>query len=207
MGSLLVASAADAGTTTVTRAEVFAFQAAGDVGGGVLTPGDTFPPSKPAFARLKRKADRLDLDIRTSGLPAGAYTVWWIIFNNPAGCTHGCGDDDFFNPDAQVSVFWAAGGVVATNGIGRFDATYNVGDSLGTPGTQVILDAGVIDPLVAEVHNLIKYHGSASSDPDTLYEQTHTILGSCEVGANALILPAPFGLNCFDPQGVIFPLP
>jgi hypothetical protein len=172
---------AAAASTAVSTAPVVAFQAAGDVGGGV--------------------------NIQTSGLPAGAYTVWWVIFDTPDGCTDRCGEDDLFNPDAHVSVFFATGGVIRDNGVGNFRARYQTGDDLGEPGSQHILGDGAVDPSRAEVHNIIKYHGPASTDPSTLYEQTHTLLGACSEGANAVDLGEPFGVQCFDPQAVAHPLP
>lgn len=198
-----VASAA----TMVSTAPVVAFQAAGDVGGGVLVPGTLFPPTTHGHATLKRGSDWIQVNIQTSGLPAGAYTVWWVVFNTPEGCSGGCGEDDLFDPDANVSVFWAAGGIVQDNGVGNFRARHGVGDDLGDPGSQHILGDGSLDPAQAEIHNVIKYHGPASEDPEALFEQTHTILGGCFEGANAVDLGAPFGVHCFDPQAVVHPLP
>ncbi len=51
--------------------------------------------------------------------------------------------------------------------------------------------------------SIIKYHGPASDDRDVLYDQTHTILGSCFSGANAVEFGDPFGIQCFDPQFAI----
>lgn len=202
-----VALAAPAPAAEVSRAPVVAFQAAGDIGGGPLTPGTFFPPDKRGFATLKRGSDWVGVNIQTSGLPHGAYTVWWVVFNNPAGCVGGCGEDDLLRDEAEVTVFYATGGVVGKSGTGSFHARHDAGDDLGEPGSQHLLGTGALDPGVAEVHNVIKWHGRASKDRDVLYEQTHTVLGSCLDGANAVELPPPFGINCFDPQAVAHPLP
>lgn len=194
-------------TTSVSKAPVIAFQAAGDVGGGVLEPGTTYPPTTHGFAILQRRSDRIKVNIHTSGLPAGAYTVWWVVFDTPAGCSQSCGEDDLFNPDSNASVFWATGGVVDEDGRASFRALHRVGDNLGDPGTQHLLGDGSIEPSRAEIHNIIKYHGPASDDPEALYEQTHTVHGSCDQGANAVDLGPPFGVQCFDPQAVAHPLP
>lgn len=130
-----------------------------------------------------------------------------MIFNNPSGCAGPCDEPDLFNPAAEASVFWATGGVVGANGVAHFLAKHGVGDPRGAPGTQDIIGGGAIDPQAAEVHNVIKYHGPASSDPAVLYEQTHTLMGSCLAGANAVDLGPPFGIQCFDPQVVVHPLP
>ena len=191
---------------TASRARVVAFQAAGDVGGGVLEPGTTYPPTTHGSATLKRGSDWIKVKIKTSGLPAGAYTVWWVVFDTPDGCVDGCGEDDLFNPDAHVSVFYATGGLVHKGRTVTFRARHRVGDEVGEPGTQHILGDGSIDPARAEIHNIIKYHGPASDNPATRYEQTHTLLGGCYEGANALDLGEPFGVQCFDPQAVAHPL-
>lgn len=196
-----------AGAADVSHAPVVAFQAAGDVGGGVLEPGSTFPPTTHGRATLTRGSDWIQVNIETSGLPSGAYTVWWVIFDTPNGCTGACSDDDLFNPDAHVSVFWATGEIVHRSGDGNFLARHRAGDDLGEPGTQHILGDGSIEPSRAEIHNIIKYHGPASEDPDTLHAQITSLQGSCFEGANAVDLGEPFGVQCFDPQAVAHPLP
>ena len=139
----------------------------------------------------------LTLHLHTTGLPAGAYTNWWIIFNNPDGCAGECGLPDVFpGGPSNPSVFWATGGVVQDNGVGNFQATIDEGEpSKGPDG--FLLGTGLMDAANAEVHIIIKYHGPASNDPDDFFLQTYTLLGLCDDRANAL----PDG-NCFDPQGV-----
>jgi hypothetical protein len=140
-------------------------------------------------------------------LPPGAYTNWWVIINNPEECTNGQCDveDVFFNPATNSSVFWATGSIVQSNGIGNFSARVNVGELPSGPD-QVPLPGppGLVDPEGAEIHIIVKYHGPASSDPDELYQQTHTLTGLCDQGANAYDLTSVgFGIQCFDPQFVI----
>lgn len=209
--AVLAASGIDltaaAAATRTTVAPVVAFQAAGAVGGGVLVPGTTYPPTRQKIGVLRRGRDWVRADIRTSGLPPGAYTVWWVIFDNPAACTGPCGEDDLLAPEPRVSVLWATGGVVGPHGFGNFRATYRAGDDLGQPGRQHILGDGSLDPARAEIHNIIKYHGPASPDPAVLHEQTTTLMGACDHGANAVDLGPPFGVQCFDPQAVVHPRP
>ena len=52
----------------------------------VLEEGTMFPPTNQGQATLQRGADWVQVQINTSGLPEGAYSVWWIIFNNPDEC-------------------------------------------------------------------------------------------------------------------------
>lgn len=202
-----IQAATASATTSVSHAPVVTFMAAGDVGGGVLDAGTTYPPTTHGAATLARGTDWIQTNIRTSGLPPGAYTVWWVVFDTPAGCVDGCGLDDLFSPDAHVSIFWATGGVVHEGGVGSFRARYDVGDDLGEPGIQHVLGDGSIEPTRAEIHNVVKYHGPASADAATLHDQTHTLMGGCSEGANAVDLGEPFGVQCFDPQVVAHPLP
>ncbi len=181
----------------VSRAETFAFQPAGALGGGVLQPGTSFPPTT-GTSSLYAGDGWLGYDIHTDGLPAGAYTNWWVIVNNPEACDGDCGFDDIFgNPATNSSVFWATGGLVLADGVGDFRARIREGQpSKGPDG--FLLGNGLQDAENAEVHVIIKYHGPASDDPDALFDQLHTLLGSCDAGANA----ADTG-QCFDPQAVV----
>jgi hypothetical protein len=75
-------------------------------------------------AWLRRSKDRVDGRIMTTVDTAGApYSVWWVIFNNPAGCTDPCGPDDVFNAsggaEADVAVFNASGAISASDGDGN----------------------------------------------------------------------------------------
>ena len=184
------------------RGEVTFFQAAGPAGSrGVLMEGAEFPPTKGGFAILHRGNDRVSYNLHTTGLPAGAYTNWWIIINNPDACVGvgGCDEADIFgNPATNSSVFWATGGIVQDNGVGNFQATIDEGQpSKGPDG--FLLGTGLEDAANAEVHIIIKYHGPASNDPDDLFLQTYTLLGLCDDRANAFT-EAPG--HCFDPQAV-----
>lgn len=75
-------------------------------------------------AWLKRSNDRVDGRIMTTVDAAGApYSVWWIIFNNPAACSGPCGEDDVFTAsfgaEAGVAVFNASGAISAMDGMGN----------------------------------------------------------------------------------------
>jgi len=185
------------------RGEVTSFQAAGPPTGpagsrGVLMEGAIFEPTKGGFAILHRGNDWVSYNLHTTGLPAGAYTNWWIIFNNPEECSGvPCGLGDLGNALVNPSVFWSTGGIVQDNGVGNFQATIDEGEPSKGPDGFLVGTDGLVDAAKAEVHIIIKYHGPASNDPDELFLQTNTVLGLCDDRANAL----PDG-NCFDPQGV-----
>jgi hypothetical protein len=149
----------------VSSGPVVAFQAGGDVGWGVFGASHHLPADHHGFGTPKRGSDWVQVNIQTSGLPTGACTVWSVIFDAPDGCTDGSGADDLFNPDADVSVLFATGGVVGRGGAANFTARYAAGDDLDEPGTQHMLGDGSHDPARADVHNVIKYHGPAPTTP------------------------------------------
>lgn len=214
---------ADTKATILQWADLFPFLPAGDLGGpsNVLTPGTFFPPTNGGSASLKRGTDYIQFNLHTTGLPEGAYTVWYVIFNEPGDCTEpnpangacaGGAGADFGLP--TTAIVWATGGIVRANGVGNFHNRLYVGERRA-PGTQEVLVGGALDsplenPQGAEVHLIVKYHGPASRNRAVLFAQTHSILGSCGIneGANPLDLGPSFGgVHCFDPQAVVFPAP
>ncbi|NND04756.1 MAG: hypothetical protein HKN87_00130 [Saprospiraceae bacterium] len=196
------------------RVPLIAFQPAGDLGGdgNLLQPGTFFPPKGSHSAKLSRASNYLQFNIHTKGLPPGAYTVWWIIFNDPSTCTTPsplglCGEPDLFG--SKTAVLWATGKIVQSNGVGNFSDRLYVGE---TRSETVLmgedLDSPLEYPQTAEVHLIVKYHGAASDNSDILYLQMHTLLGNCgaDEGANSFDA-GPFGIQCFDPQAAIFQAP
>ena len=196
--------------------------AVGDVPGDLLIPGESiFPASDEAYGRLKRQKDRLEVEIKTDGLPAGTYTVWWVAFNDPSKCTDGLCDmmDLFTNPAVKPAVFFATGAIVEDEGGGLGSACFRdvhfVGEYRGAPiQNDVMGPNNELDPMNAEIHMIIKYHGppigigssgNPIADSYELHDQTSTLLGNCQ---NANGFTAPNGIvQCFDPQMVIFPAP
>jgi hypothetical protein len=196
------------GGRVVSSTELSEFLPSGDVGGGVLEAGLFFPPTEGSESKLTRTQSFVEYTINTTGLPPGAYTVWMVVINEPGDClTSPCTTFDVFGRTAEVdaSAFWSAGEIVHASGRGYFKARIAKGyfptvvDQIAWPGS------GLQNPMGGEFHLIVKYHGPASDDPAVLYEQTHTLLGSCFEGANALDLGEPlpgvvFGVQCFDPQ-------
>lgn len=135
--------------------------------------------------------DKIMLEVETTTRP-GAYTIWWIIFNNPAMCSDpGCGEDDVFNEDGtlnieqiqktQLSALWATGGVVGKDRVGEFSAMLKEGEVPGQLllGENVGSVNGLTDAAGAEVHPILRWHGPASKDPDMLDKQLTTVDGGC----------------------------
>ncbi len=137
--------------------------------------------------------------------PGDAYSIWWLIFNNPAGCTGGCGEDEVGaflesgeNP-AELSALNATGGVADSSGSATFSASLAIGDE--GPG-EFLFGEGVTDSLGAEVHLIIRTHGPASEDADTLLAQTSTFGGSCDVNAGGTLAEGE-GFACLEPHASI----
>ena len=192
----------------VSETAVSAFLPSGDYGGGVLEAGLFFPPTSIGESKIIRTADFVEWTINTSGLPKGAYTVWTMAINDPEKCLNSpCNAVDIFTRTAEVdaSAFYSAGAVVGPEGRGYFKARIPKGYMATKPEEIFWPGTGLQDPMGAELHLVVKYHGPASSDPEVLYEQLHTLLGSCFEGANALNFGEPLpgvvlGVQCFDPQ-------
>ncbi|MEH6610782.1 MAG: hypothetical protein V7696_15550 [Halioglobus sp.] len=83
----------------------------------VLVPivnGDDVTYQTVGAAWLKRSKNRIDGRIMTTVATAGIpYTVWWVVFNNPAGCTGPCGMPSLADGGAaaDVAVFNASGAI------------------------------------------------------------------------------------------------
>jgi len=71
-------------------------------------------------AWLKRSKKRVDGRVMAKVDKANTpYTIWWVIFNNPAGCGMSCGPEDLADGGvaADVAIFNASGAISA--GIGE----------------------------------------------------------------------------------------
>jgi hypothetical protein len=158
------------------------------------SPGD---PVADASAQLARTPNGVHASINTHDLDPGAYTAWWIIFNNPGGCVGGCGEDDVFdaggNPrvggPANPSVARAAGHVVGGSGVASFGGSLNEGDT-----SEALFGPGLVDSSVAEIHMIVRYHGPVV--PELMPGMIHSLMGGCVGGDGSF--------ECFDPQAVVF---
>jgi hypothetical protein len=148
---------------------------------------------------LTRFESAVAMELRTSGLEASApYTVWWVVFNSPEGCSEACGEDDIFNadgslnlnPDATISILWADGGLTDGDGAAAFSGVLPVGDAPG----QIVVGDGLLDAARAEVHLVVRAHGDL--DLDRAYEQLHTFEAHPAIGG-----PCD---ACFDVQFAVY---
>lgn len=160
-----------------------------------------------ASARLLRGLDWLAADVVTSELEAdGTYTVWWVLFNNPSGCSPlpddparpVCDEDDIFgedgaldpNPRARVSLAWGGGNVADGDGRAVFNALLRAGEAPG----EVLVGSGLEreNGLRAEVHVVLRGHGPA--DAARLWAQINSFEADCEACGEvqaAVFPPAP----------------
>ena len=120
------------------------------------------PPAVVGKAKLIRRPDGLKATAKISGLmPGGVYTFWWVV-----------GDAGYALPDAFVAD--GGGKVIGSNG----KTVVRMNAEVGQPGIHGFLDALVsnapptttdpfhptfdLDPMTAEVHVEIAYHGQAA---------------------------------------------
>lgn len=169
-------------------------------------------------AKLTRADDSLAIRINTTQLEAGAYTVWWVVFNNVEECASwpdaGCNPFvDLANPDVHGAVFFATGGVVKDNGVGHFRAYLETNFEPADSGSRdkVLISNGGLglqNPQTAEVHIALRYHGPAAlGNPDLLMKQIGTSSGGCNNGTFFVPedpVPADRLFGCYDPQVAVF---
>jgi hypothetical protein len=133
-------------------------------------------------ATLFRTGQSLEMRVAATHLdPNAAYTVWWVVFNNPAGCVGGaCGPMSLGVPAARASVFYAAGFVTGDDGTGNVTGHVNAGElPIGvevTPdGTVAGLERG--NGFGAEVHLVVRSHGPVIAG--MAHKQIGSFNGAC----------------------------
>jgi hypothetical protein len=168
-------------------------------------------PKTRGSSDLVRTVDNISMNIDTTDLPIGAYSVWWVIFNNPAGCSDGvCGENDVLPPpgtaEAEVSVLWATGGIVGPDRGGHFSARLGVGKD-NAPG-QIIFGDGLTNSMGSEVHMIVRYHGPARwDDAEALKSQMHSFQGFCTPASSLGVGTDESAFSCFEPQAAMHMAP
>lgn len=140
---------------------------------------DTLAEIPGAVSSLRRTDHGVSMTLRTNSLPQGAYTNWWIVFNDPDKCTDPipeinalCGEKDLGVEEVDPSVLFATGNVVGPNGQAGFAAHLSEGDFAGA-----LFGPGLIDARVAEIHIVVRHHGEVI--PMHMPAQIHTFNGGC----------------------------
>ena len=188
--SLLSLGMAHAAKTIVSQTvDVFAFT--GDFGGGY---GPAVDPGN-AIATATRTEAGIGLFVNTKNLPAGTYTIWWFIVNDPSVCLkedteypHNCDWSDVTNAD-NSALITATGDIVDERGTFQATAWLPVGETVGEDGAQVLpgsVRGALTDPWGSEIHLDLLYHGPPilplgdGSSIDDLYGQLRYTKGGCQ---------------------------
>ncbi|MEM9516904.1 MAG: hypothetical protein AAGA42_18800 [Actinomycetota bacterium] len=189
-----VASAVrDDGSTTST-ASVYAFAE---------------PDREVGASTLERYDDRVTSEFDASSTPPNeAYTLWWVVFNDPQACVDECDAGDLFidgDPsvglnDAQIDAAdivaaYATGDVSTADGTLVLQSELDANEPAGT--REIIFGEGATlkDPGGAEVHLVARSHGPAIDD--IVDEQIGSFGGGCDVFLNPPSQPSAVG-ECAD---------
>ena len=138
---------------------------------------------------LVRGRNGVSASFGTSGtgiFPGFAYTLWYVVFNEPENCETPdgqggtmCSETDVnpFGP-ANVDVLYGGGNVTGNGGTlhiaghrKRGDNSGSVFDALGFPSV------GLIYPETAEIHLVVRSHGPKV--PENMPEQIQNFFGGC----------------------------
>jgi hypothetical protein len=130
---------------------------------------------------LVRNDNGVNVTVQAQDLtPGEAITLWWVFFNFPEHCTAPvpglaqCSEADLFNEAVQASVMYATGHVIGGSGHGNYGSYRSVGDTSG----DVFGGPGLLNPLGAEIHMVLRTHGPTI--PGLVNEQINTFNGGCQ---------------------------
>jgi hypothetical protein len=126
---------------------------------------------------LDRISHGVVIEAETSGLtPHYAYTVWALVFNDPAACENQC---DLYDMGVNgFAALWTGVGVVANeDGEADFEAVMFEGE----PAGETLMGPGLVDARRAEIHLIVRSHGPAAfGNPALLNDQLTTFAGGCD---------------------------
>ena len=113
---------------------------------------------------LSRSANSVQVRGSMAGLgKKSVYSVWWIIFNNPAGCVGGgdgicTGADVYPGGPADAAALNASGFLTGTDGTGYFVGELETG---APPAGMPCCFGQLNDSVGAEIHVVVQTHGPA----------------------------------------------
>jgi hypothetical protein len=146
--------------------------------------------------------------------PGHHYTLWWVIYNNPASCVDGCDPDDLtaaattgVNP-AGIGVHY--GGSYVAPDTGKLDAgTRLLEDSVGgcqTVGPYASLCKPMLDAAIAEATILLVDHGPAENVGPFVAAEAFSIGCKSYVRFDTVVTSyGTTGFDCFSPQAIYLP--
>ncbi len=170
----LPAAAADNGNM-ISTSQVRAFPAEA---GGPMTPVD-------GSSFLMRTSNGVAFSLDTRALePDVAYTAWWVVFNAPEQCAtpYACGAVDLDNAAVEPGVLFAAGRVADAFGQARFVASIDYGDVPNGEDQVPNPERAHAIAADAEIHIVVRDHGTALNDADAREIQLATFNGGCAEG-------------------------
>ena len=159
-------------------------------------------------ASVTRTPEGIGLFFTTQGLPAGTYTLWTIIFNDPSKCANAAGNPvgqcdtggDMLNQEIST-VLRGAGDVVDDSGalaISSWNPRDDPEEHL--PGG---LWGALMEPFKSEVQLLLLWHGAPlplgnGTSLDSLEAQLHDMQGGCGYyRVNGGMDPPPIEIELF----------
>jgi hypothetical protein len=145
----------------------------------------TGPVGDGALARLYRSEDGVSFQIQARSLkPGNAYTVWFVVVNNPGACDPSpcTAPDIIHNPATSGQVVWGGGGVAGANGTLGFGGGFTTGEI----HKGWIRARGLTNPMGAEIHLVINDHGPV------IASQMPAMLLTYRAGCTDASLPAVF---------------
>ncbi len=132
----------------------------------------------PGAATLYRSRQDLELRVAAGGLAMHtSYTVWWVVFNNPAACAASCGATDLENPAVRAAVFYAAGFVTGAGDSGNVSAHVTAGNLPAGVAVESGFGLEHGNGFGAEVHVVIRSHGL--TNPGMVAQQIASFGGGC----------------------------
>lgn len=149
----------------------------------------------PGTTTLTRTDSGISMTMHATDLTAhDAYTVWFVIFNNPEACAApACSVADVFANRGTPSLRIAAGHVVGEGGADNFGGHLSAGNTGGpacssNPATLGICGPGLLNPRGAVVHLVLRKHGPAI--PELVNEQIGSFGGGCAINTCANVQAA-----------------
>jgi hypothetical protein len=145
------------------------------------------PVGAGAQASLVRRSGGVSFSLQTNQLrPGHAYTVWFVVINNPAACAASpcSGPDILLNPATDSQITYGAGHVAGANGTGGFAGSFRA----GSLDDGWLAGGGLRNPTSAQIQFVINDHGTVLKG--YLPEQILTYRAGCTDASLPGIFPA-----------------
>ena len=174
------------------------------------------------ISTIERTADSVTTTLESAGMDPGTWTYWTIFYNNPGNCKHpifgpdgkqisACSSSDRSSEGVERNPGYASGLVVDASGVGKFSSTRKMNDDsyLGTtppgmPAKFPLCCPVLTNPLGAEVHILMRYHGPAVTE--LVDAQIGSWGGGCNTQYNGFPnRGTPGEFSCYDPSMAVHP--